>query len=444
MGVPTRVTGRLGLLAALVAGSLTAVPAAAQTEVHDGAPECGVVEGAGPVATDDGAVRVATFNILHTQGDYDDETLDARVELIADELAASGADAAGLQEVTASADHGLVAERVAAGLAARTGDDWSWCFFRSNPHLPGEPDTGPGGVGGPISQAIADQARAGDAAWSEGVAVVSRFAITASAAHRLVPRAVEAPICQVDNLDDPLAIPTCLLDTRQVLWARVATPCGALDLFGTHLANDESSASEASRQLQVVDALAEIDRRAARDTAPDVFVGDFNTLERGPVWQAVVDAGFVDTYRAAAPAAPGLTSGQDIEDPEPTVTRRIDYVFARPGTRPIEPTDPQVLGDEPAPFQGSGGQTVVWPSDHYGVAVTVLGAPACAQPAASSSSPPRSEPAASGHETATGVPPSTTLPASGEERDLRVPMAVSALALGGLGLRRRLRGPPSG
>ena len=186
--------------------------------------------------------------------DYDDETRDRRVELISDAIATFRADVVGLQEVARSANHGTVAERVAAGLAGRTGNDWSWCFFASNPHVPGEPD----------------------------------------------------------------------------------------------------------------------------DATPDVYVGDFNTLEGGAVWQTAVDAGFVDGFRAASPGVPGFTSGQDIADPDPTVSHRIDYVFARPGTASLALADVDVIGDAPVPFAGSNGEAVVWPSDHYGVAVTVLDEAACA------------------------------------------------------------------
>lgn len=375
MGVGVLRASVVGLVVAVV---LATAPAAAQTAAQDGAPECGVATGGGSSEGDDGVLRIATYNILHSQGSYDDETMDRRIELVADAIAETGADIVGMQEVVASANHGLVAQRVAAALGERTGDDWAWCFFRSNPHLPGEPDAGPGGVGGPVSQAIAEVARSGDSPWSEGVAIVARFQIEGAAAHRLLPRAAEAPVCQVENPDDPLSIPTCAVDTRQVLWAAVGSPCGTVDVFSTHLANNESSASESTRRLQIIDALAEIGRRASEGPAPDVFVGDFNTLEGGPVWQAVIDAGFVDGFRSAAPDDPGFTSGQDIAAPEPTVGRRIDFVFVRPGDQPLDLDDGEVIGDTPAPFAGSGGETVVWPSDHYGVAVSVSSGTMCA------------------------------------------------------------------
>jgi endonuclease/exonuclease/phosphatase family metal-dependent hydrolase len=361
-------------LAAVVV--LGPVPVSAQTPDLEGSPICGT-EAGGSGQPDDGRVRIGTFNILHTLEDDADRTLDARVELIADALAAAAVDAVGLQEVTRSANHGMVAERLARGLAGRTGDSWSWCFFQSNPHLPGEPDTGPGGVGGPVSQQIADFARGGDAPWAEGLAVLSRFPIVDQRAHRLPGREAEVPICVAEAPEDPLAGPTCAFDTRQVLWARADTPCGGLDLFSTHLAHTVSSASAQTRMTQVADALSTIAATASDDALPDVFVGDFNTLEGEPVWQAVVDAGFVDTYRVAAPDDPGLTSDQDILAPAATVTSRIDYIFAKPGTAALELAAPEVIGDAAGSLDGQ----PVWPSDHFGVAMTV-GSSACAQPSA--------------------------------------------------------------
>lgn len=429
----------LGVLAGLgmLAGAVLVVPstAEAQTDVQDGAPICGTVAGSGAPTADDGVLRIATYNVLHTRGAYDDETLDRRIELVSDALAASGADVAGLQEVVRSANHGLVAERIAAGLASRTGDDWAWCFFQSNPHVPGEPDTGPGGIGGPISQAIAGVARSGDSPWSEGVAIVSRFPITDQASHRLAPRTAEAPVCQVENPDNPLATPTCAVDTRQILWTRIATSCGGFDMFSSHLANDESSASEQSRQVQMADALLQIDQRSTDDATPDVYVGDFNTLEDGPVWQAAIDAGFVDGFRAAAPDDAGLTSGQDIADPASTVGRRIDYVFARPGSQPLAVADGVVIGDAPVAFAGRGGQTVVWPSDHYGVAVTLLEEAACAGAGAEPVSPPQSSAVAE----TSGAPGGGSLPATGT--DVRTGgVALVLLASGAWMLRRRMHG----
>ena len=421
-------------LAVVAAGATTiGGPTGAQVPPLDGPPLCGSEAGPGAEAADDGTLRVATYNILHTVDDYADETQGRCIELVADELAAAAVDIVGMQEVVRSARHGVVAQRVAQELAARTGDTWAWCFFQSNPHLPGEPDTGPGGVGGPISQQIAELARAGDAPWSEGVAILARFPIVDQAAHRLVPRGIETPACVVANPTDPLAAPTCAFDTRQVLFARVATSCGEVDMFSSHLANDASPVTEEVRVLQALDALAQIDAWATEDEAPDVYTGDFNTEEGSPVWQAVVDGGFVDGFRAAEPSAAGFTGGQAIDDPSPTVDQRIDYVFVRPGSELLTPTEAEILGDAPVPFEGSGGEAVVWPSDHYGVAVSLPFAEPCGQaqlPAPMTSSP---EPTTGAAETEGALPATGGVPGGW----LVTAMVAMAAAVGMRGVRDR-------
>ncbi len=431
---------RLGLLVVtgLLAGTALGLDGAtAQTPPQDGPPICGSEAGAGAEAADDGVLRVASYNILHTQGDYDDETQSRRIDLVADAMADADVDIAGMQEVVSSQKHGVVAQRMAAAMADRTGDTWAWCFFQSNPHLPLEPDTGPGGIGGPVSQQIAAVARAGDSPWSEGVAIIARFPIVDQQAHRLVNRIPEAPVCQVADPTNPLAIPTCTVDTRQVLWARVQTSCGPVDMFSSHLANNESPVTELIRILQINDALLQIDQLATADEAPDFYTGDFNTLEGGPVWQAVIDAGFVDGYREAEPDAAGFTSGQDIADPEPTVEHRIDYVFARAGSEAATPADGEILGDQPVPFDGSEGETVVWPSDHYGVAVSFPFAQAC-----TAETEPTEPPSPSRMPDDDGAPPGggPSLPATGgTDAALPVGLAGLAVALSLAGLRRRVR-----
>ena len=162
--------------------------------------------------------------------------------------------------------------------------------------------------------------------------------------------------------------------------------------------------------------------------------------ERDAFAQAVIDAGFVDGFRVSEPDAPGLTSGQDIADPESTASRRIDFVFARPGTTPIDPTDGAVIGDSPAPFAGSEGETVVWPSDHHGVAVTLLSGSAC-----DASPEPDDEPPATTDDTpkeaaAAGEPSSVALPATGRTNPSPAVLLLLTGALAATALRRRVAG----
>ena len=125
-------------LAVAVLVGVAVWPSAAAPGPLDGTPLCG--EAGEGVAIDDGELRVATFNVLHSETDEGDASLGARLPLLAGAIAGSGADVVGLQEVTRNEPHGVVAQRLAGLVAERTGEPWSWCWSRSNPHVPGTPD----------------------------------------------------------------------------------------------------------------------------------------------------------------------------------------------------------------------------------------------------------------------------------------------------------------
>jgi endonuclease/exonuclease/phosphatase family metal-dependent hydrolase len=365
----------------------------------DGVPLCGVATPDPGVAaqTDDGKLRVASFNLLHSQTAEGDETLEARVPLLADALVASGADVIGSQEVAAD-DHKLTDPRerfevvtaLAGEMADRTGTDWEWCWSQSNPHVPGEPDLNEGG-GGPLSEVVSSQGgQPGE--FREGLAVLSRFDITASRFRRLTPRSYEAPACLLNDTSDPEALLFgCALpaffDSRQVLWARIDVP-GAddddLDLFTTHVAHGLTELSDTTKALQVQLALQTIEAWATPDAStPDFLVGDFNTTPDpgvdGSPYQAVIDEGFTDTYRNApaavecsAPGVGGCTGGPvgGTEVYSATdrraMSERIDYIFARqPQGCALRVQWSQVIGDQAT--QLSDGRWL-WPSDHNGVA----------------------------------------------------------------------------
>ena len=98
----------------------------------DAVPLCGVAPPAGaPERPDDGALRIVTLNVLHSETDDGDASLGARLPLLADAIVAAGADVVGAQEVTrnltfdAAAEapqrHGLVAERLASAVRGAHG-----------------------------------------------------------------------------------------------------------------------------------------------------------------------------------------------------------------------------------------------------------------------------------------------------------------------------------
>ena len=86
--------------------------------------------------------------MLHGLTSEGDRTLEARLAIDVNELAASHVDVVGIQEAEESTKHGRVIERLANKLSVRTQHAWYWCWFRTEPHLNGTPDTRPGGGSG--------------------------------------------------------------------------------------------------------------------------------------------------------------------------------------------------------------------------------------------------------------------------------------------------------
>jgi endonuclease/exonuclease/phosphatase family metal-dependent hydrolase len=172
----------------------------------------------------------------------------------------------------------------------------------------------------------------------EGPAILSRFPIAASEIYDL-------PRCQR------------WLDPRVAHRADVETPAGPLTVFSTHTSRDDC-------QTRRVAELA-----AAPNGRPAVVMGDLNTTETAPALGAFRDHGFLDLFRSAHPNAPGLTVWQRIDAPAPTVFRRVDYVFLRPGeAREATAVSARLVLNTP---QRQDDGSTLWPSDHYGVFVEV-------------------------------------------------------------------------
>jgi endonuclease/exonuclease/phosphatase family metal-dependent hydrolase len=376
---------RRGILAAAVLAAALEL-AAARPALPVGRPLCGTARGAPAPA--EPALTVATFNVLHgleeTPSYPASSTLDARLELAARALAGAGVDAAGLQEVSLTEGSrlhrpGLVVRRLAARLAALTGEAWHWCWHLANPHVPVEPELRPGG-GGPLSDLIARQASENDRSFKEGAAVLSRYPIAAAEARRLPLRfPAEYVACP------PRQVPTCTLtavfDHRVALWARLETPGGPTDLIATHLAHDITRFSDVSATEQAAAVAAFADEMTLRFGRPArrLIACDCNNepSDRPSVAALLARAGWVDAYPATNPhsrCAPpadrsACTADQDILAPAPTVTERIDYVFARAGSCPLRLARGRKVADRPSPAPTRTG--FLWPSDHHGVAVDI-------------------------------------------------------------------------
>jgi endonuclease/exonuclease/phosphatase family metal-dependent hydrolase len=268
-------------------------------------------------------VRVVTFNLLHggpwsgLVGNGAD--LNERLELVVEQLAALRPDVVALQEASVGGGRGNVAERLGRAL----GFEWV--------HAPTTSQVfGIGWLDRTITSAIR---------FNEGPAVLSRFPIVSS---------------------EIAALPRCAnrLFPRVLLRVEVRTPHGPLDFYSTHTSRDDC-------QLRRVAELV----GARRGPLPAIVAGDFNTREGADAYAELLGAGFVDAFRAVNPEAAGPTSRQQVHAAQPTVARRIDFVFVVPGAN----GGPRVLESRvvlDAPRRRANG-TALWPSDHYGVLAVI-------------------------------------------------------------------------
>jgi endonuclease/exonuclease/phosphatase family metal-dependent hydrolase len=242
--------------------------------------------------------------------------LDGRLEMTASALRSLGADVIGLQEASFSRGRGNVAGRMANQLG------FHYVYAPASSRFFG--DNG-------VDRLIASLLN-----FTEGPAIVSRFPITRWEIHDL---------------------PRCgrFFDSRVLLSATLQTPWGPLRVFSTHTRGDPC---QTRRVAELV--------RNGRGPWPSVLLGDLNAAEGSAAIAALTeDAGFVDAYRTTNPTLPGLTVWQRIEEPTPTVWRRVDYVFLAPGTGFAgKVLSSRVVLDAPRHLPDA---KVLWPSDHYGV-----------------------------------------------------------------------------
>jgi endonuclease/exonuclease/phosphatase family metal-dependent hydrolase len=278
----------------------------------------------GPAAGESDAVlRVVTFNVLHggpASGLWgDDQHLDERLALVARELRGIAPDIVALQESSITRRR-----HVAARLAGELGLYWTQASATRR-------------VSGisPLDSLIVWAMN-----FEEGPAILSRW-----------------PIVDTEVFD----LPRCVrfYDPRVVLRAAVETPHGRIHVFSTHLARDPC---QARRLGEIV--------RAHVGSLPALIMGDLNATEPSEEIQALIrDAGLIDAYRAANPGAVGATVWQRPDAPESTVTRRVDYIFVRPGAGlPARVRASRVILSTPGRLANG---TVLWPSDHYGVVADI-------------------------------------------------------------------------
>lgn len=93
-----------------------------------------------------------------------------------------------------------------------------------------------------------------------------------------------------------------------------------------------------------------------------ILVGDFNSTPDTPVYRDLLQARFVDAWTQTHPADLGYTWGETTETTR-VFDQRIDYVFANGG---IQVESASLIGTDPAFHTNSG----YYPSDHLGLLVT--------------------------------------------------------------------------
>lgn len=273
------------------------------------------------------SLTVVTFNLFHG-GPFsgltgDDGDLEARLQMAVEELRALAPDIVGLQEASVSRRRGNVAARLAEALGLH------------HVHAPATRRL----VGVPLLGRLL--------VWlldfDEGPAILSRFPIAEWAIYDL-------PRCRR------------WLDPRVVLRATVVTPAGRLQVFSTHTSRAEC---QVTRVAEIV--------RAHQGGLPAILTADLNLPPESEAIAGLARHGLVDAFGTARAGATGPTVFQRIRSGDPTVSRRVDYVFVLPDPRRVVTVRrSRVILDRPKRL----GDGYLWPSDHYGVVAELVLGPA--------------------------------------------------------------------
>lgn len=283
-----------------------------------------------PAEAEERPLRLVTFNVLHggpwSTFTGDDLQLESRLAMIIEGLRALDPDVVALQESPVTRRRGDVAARIAQALGL------AHVHARATERV--------------FPLRVLGRLIVGALGFVEGPAILSRFPIAATEVYDL-------PRCQR------------WLEPRVALRADIQTPAGVVAVFSTHTSRDDC------QTRRVAELAGEPNGR------PAIVMGDLNTGETAPALGAFRDRGFVDLFRAANPDAPGLTVWQRINEPSPTVFRRVDYVFVKAGDgREATAVSARLVLNTPGTRDDGG---ALWPSDHYGVFAEVALRPASAR-----------------------------------------------------------------
>jgi len=164
-------------------------------------------------------------------------------------------------------------------------------------------------------------------------------------------------------------------------WAQARVTVDHLDyaVAVTHPESDLATAGgtvsmDGLRSAQLTELLA-----ALPPDLPAVVMGDLNGLPDSGMYGVLGDAGFADVWRELRPGADGFTCCQepDLSNKTAAFDHRIDYVFVRGLGREGPGLQGEIdrLGEVPAD-RVAGPAYRIWPSDHAGLATTLLSTPA--------------------------------------------------------------------
>ena len=221
-----------------------------------------------------------------------------------------------MQEVAKTTSHGLVVERLAGGLAKRVGVTGTGAGSPPTRTSRWSRTRSPGGGGGPFTEAMAGPAAAARPSSARASPSSAGFRSRMPRSFASAPELRGGACVPPDPIDCNAA---GFFDSRSVMWARsthrpAATTCSRpISRTASRRCPTRRSCSRRRRRWTGSTATA------WEESAPDVFVGDFNSEEGSPVYEAVTGTGWTDTYRKANRTAKGYTSDQDPVAPKATV-----------------------------------------------------------------------------------------------------------------------------
>ena len=145
---------------------------------------------------------------------------------------------------------------------------------------------------------------------------------------------------------------------RKVVWNKVITPLGTVNVFNTHLSAFNLSQIRIQQVQQIISYVESIELN--HPVVASILTGDFNDTPNATSIQQLTNTGtdtfYVITYAYVNPTDPGFTVPSD----QPT--SKIDYVFIK-NSGSIEPIESAVVMNQPYSANK-------YCSDHLGILIT--------------------------------------------------------------------------